>query len=77
MNSIELKPCPFCGDEASTKIEVVHGKAVDYIIFKIYCYECKIERYVNIQSGNTFESAEKAKQEVIEAWNRRINNETN
>lgn len=72
--NIELKPCPFCGGEASTKVAVIHGTVADHIIFKIYCYECKIERYVNIQSGSIFEEAEKAKQDVIEAWNRRIDN---
>lgn len=71
----KLKPCPFCGGEAVTVVRVVRSPAPfsDYVRLKVYCSKCKIEKYDDIVDVN-FEAAERAKQEVIEEWNRRSDN---
>jgi Lar family restriction alleviation protein len=68
----ELKPCPFCGGKAFTEVVVVKAMAIDYIRFMVLCPKCNIKQHRDILSSANFEKAEKAKQEVIEAWNRRV-----
>ena len=68
MEHNELKPCPFCGDEA-------HLDRHD-----IFC-DCgakiEIPQYVNSKvSIGGFPTYEEAKQQMIEAWNRRTNDNT-
>lgn len=76
MSEVKLKPCPFCGREATTSIVISCGNLIGSIRFLIRCPACKIELCSNyIQSYGTFDEAEKAKQKVIENWNRRINND--
>ncbi len=75
MNNIELKPCPFCGEKPITTVKAVCEKGTDYIRFKVHCYKCRAEQYVDILSGSSnFKEVEKAKQEVAEVWNRRVGN---
>lgn len=69
-----LKSCPFCGGEAMTAAKVVRGVASDSIRFKVYCRKCGIEKYEDVQSHCSFETVEKTKQKVIEAWNERVKN---
>ena len=62
----ELKPCPFCGGEA---ILDRHD---------IFCFDCgvkiEIPMYVSgKESVDGFPTYEEARQEMIEAWNRRVN----
>ena len=56
----KLKPCPFCGGEATWAADTSWGK----ITYSIYCSECDIET-------RQF----KTKEEVRSAWNRRVNDE--
>ena len=68
MENRKLKPCPFCGDEA-------HLDRHD-----IFC-DCgakiEIPLYVNskVRIG-VYPTYEEAKQQMIEAWNRRAENGT-
>ncbi len=58
----KLKPCPFCGDKAEVLLDsLAFTKGLTF--FKVKCRFCgaKITRLT--------------KPEVVEAWNRRTNNE--
>lgn len=63
----ELKPCPFCGDEA-------HLDRHD-----IFC-DCGVKMAIPMfvhgkESVGGFPTYEEARQEMIENWNRRADNE--
>ena len=64
----ELKPCPFCGNKASTKhghynLFGAYGSVDDdRQWFGIYCFECGVS-----QPKRKYDTKGKA----IEAWNRR------
>ncbi len=76
MPEIKLKPCPFCGRLATTRIAVVRGTAADRIRFSACCPACRIELHTDIENYDSFEEAEKAAKRAIEAWNRRAENDT-
>lgn len=64
----ELKPCPFCGEQPILDREVIS------------CNGCGAMMPIDIYvSGNKrvggFPSYEEARQEMIEDWNRRANND--
>lgn len=58
----ELRKCPFCGGEAIIGKRILDWATWDY---KIECSKCHCETDIY----NT-------KQEVIEAWNKRVYDET-
>ena len=59
----ELKPCPFCGGEATTS-EKTTDKTNAFEFGWIGCQKCRcFINYINNARG---------KQEATEAWNRRI-----
>ncbi len=60
----KLKPCPFCGGEAKMleEYDVMIGKTYYFV----ECTEC---------TGTIF-SGEINEKEAIEAWNRRVNDDT-
>lgn len=59
---IELKPCPFCGKEATTS-EKEHIKALPFGWGWIGCQSCHV--HIDWSHG------ERGKKLAIEAWNRR------
>lgn len=64
----ELKPCPFCGGEAETKMYLwgTNSQTGEPIwLYYVFCIKC------NSMSDNVFQS----KKDAINAWNRRHNNE--
>lgn len=75
MPETKLKPCPFCGREVTTSVSVICGATADRIRFAVCCPVCHIQQGINIVSLDTFSEAEKAMQNAIEAWNRRVENE--
>lgn len=67
-----LKPCPFCGGEARTKVMI--GRH-DMIVIKVGCFDCDAWKYDGIKSGDSFKELNKAMQDVISKWNRRENDD--
>lgn len=55
----ELKPCPFCGGEATVFIKDWDNRADEY---KIVCMKCGVQQ----------EEFRHEKAKAIEAWNRRV-----
>lgn len=74
----ELKPCPFCGNEVNVeKIPLWYGNGRGYsgcYEFKIKCDNCgcTVDQPKN---DSIYRSEEKARENAIKAWNRRVKNE--
>lgn len=70
----ELKPCPFCGNKVEVeKIPLWYGNGRGYsgcYEFKIKCKSCgcTVDQPKN---DSVYRSEEKARENAIEAWNRR------
>lgn len=84
MNDTELKPCPFCGGEAKFMVELSNEGEMykdHWWVFRIYCPECKLASLKTYKVGAELNQFGKFKididerNEAIEAWNRRTNNE--
>ena len=61
----ELKPCPFCGGEASTS----HGSNITggkYFFVSCEACNCRTSDFYEWYFGGAYE------REAIEAWNRRV-----
>lgn len=75
----QLKPCPFCGGEAKVVSGTTHlpfSEEINY--FKVTCTKCGATPYFSKEDNlyykdNYKEIEEKLIQEVIEMWNRRVN----
>lgn len=57
---IELKPCPFCGGKAD-----IYEPDVDIETHLVYCTKCQAETQLFAK-----------REEAIEAWNRRADEQT-
>lgn len=69
----ELKPCPFCGGEATLeKLEPRLYRPLCNGVYSIACYSCDLNFGYDLDYGGTFETEE----EAAEAWNRRAENGT-
>ena len=66
--SEELKPCPFCGEKSAILIDDnIHGRlSLNWSHWHVACQECLCQT-----NGET--TAKRA----IEAWNKRIKDESN
>lgn len=62
-----LKPCPFCGRDATTQTRVVRGITADCIKFSVCCPACHIEQHIDIESNDSFEAVQKAMDKAIKA----------
>ena len=73
-----LKPCPFCGQSPTTKVEVTQmGGNKDQINFLIYCPDCKYvvkNIYLDITPSNIcdFSKVEETMLKIINMWNTRV-----
>lgn len=65
MADIKLKPCPFCGNEASLIHDFFLGISMYNSIIK--CNYCG----ASIESGSA-ETSEKSDSKVIHLWNKRV-----
>ena len=70
--SEELKPCPFCGGEPKTTVE---SKANTIITVSICCKKCHAEIHDSVIDLCDLDTMQRAINNVIGAWNRRIENE--
>lgn len=64
MNASDLKPCPFCGGEATLRYSLIGMDAY------VKCYNCEVS--TTMYKGIDRESSE---QSAVAAWNRRANDE--
>lgn len=60
---IELKPCPFCGGKA--RLFVSNG-------VRVFCTKCDLTTRISVDCERIETSAV---EDVIKAWNRRVNDE--
>ena len=67
MNEIELKPCPFCGGEATFKRDRISG------IYCVKCTNCKCMTTFQFDFG---EGEEVSKRKAADVWNRRVVDES-
>lgn len=82
MSEPELKPCPFCGGEAKF-VQTAHGSITAESVHRNYaiqCVKCKARPYDSFTirvwlAENGVVMSESNKNEAIEAWNRRANDE--
>lgn len=70
--SINLKSCPFCGGEPKTMVE---SKANTIITVSICCKKCHAEIHDSVIDLCDLDTMQRAINNVIGVWNRRINNE--
>lgn len=66
-----LEQCPFCGNEADFFVRE-HWYSENYKSLIIECRECFANMELMIDMDSSIEDFEKAKQELFEVWNRRI-----
>ena len=73
----DLKPCPFCGENPKTGVELYrsHGSEVTLVAI-VYCPKCGVNRRKIFKATDVitvpFSVYEAAFGEVKQAWNRRI-----
>lgn len=70
----ELKKCPFCGELPRTEVRVTKmGTTEDQIDFSIYCSKCGVSKRTRLRIVGyaDFIDVNKAKSDVIAAWNQR------
>ena len=79
MPEIKLKPCPFCGNEAITRIKPIRGafSELDDIEVSVSCSECYVEKCRVLSECNdsgvfSFSDVGKTMENVIADWNRRV-----
>lgn len=70
----ELKPCPFCGSEAKSKVEIVNIIGTE-IFFSVECKKCDTRKGAYTKPLCSFEDILSAMNLAIEHWNRRYRNE--
>lgn len=79
-----LKPCPFCGGEAEFRlIRTDNGNSTLEFQFRISCKVCRMGNYsvvnrvrINFNSDGKLYFDTDERERAIEAWNRRVNDET-
>lgn len=67
----KINPCPFCGRKALTSVYINQSLFFNKVRFKVFCSECEVNLCLDLHCPFDFEDADRAKQKVIEAWNRR------
>lgn len=72
MDKPKLKPCPFCGGEPKT---MVKSNANTIITVSIRCKKCHAEIHDSVIDLCDLDTMQRAINNVIGAWNRRIENE--
>lgn len=74
----ELERCPFCGTLPRTEVRVTKmGGTEDQIDFSIHCTNCGVIKTVRLKivAYASFIDVNRAQEEVIKAWNQRIEEE--
>ena len=67
----KLKPCPFCGGEGKIRFDIGDYRTGEYRGYYVQCGNLDVNCLASWISGGCFST----KEEAIEAWNRRANDE--
>lgn len=69
-----LKPCPFCGETPTTRINLSRCGAGELELkYSVVCPKCKTVKDVTVESeGRTFEDYIISMNTAINLWNKRI-----
>lgn len=74
----ELKRCPFCGELPRTEVRVTKMCGTESRVdFSIHCTNCGVSKTVRLKIVGyaNFIDVDKAKSDVIAAWNQRAEEE--
>lgn len=67
--NIDLKPCPFCGDNKPyTQVRA----NTDRVVLKIGCGNCGVFLTEQVLSGIAFTQFDEVRSNLIAKWNRRM-----
>ncbi len=66
----KLKPCPFCGGEV--RVFFTNYINLNKKTYHLNCNRCNT--YFGLTENSRYVSAETTEKELIEAWNRRVEN---
>lgn len=68
MNNNEIKPCPFCGNEATVISTISFGKECK----SVSCLKChaKVNNFAYYDENNNY-NEEKSENRAVEMWNKR------
>ena len=75
----ELLRCPFCGASPRTEVRVTQkGGNEDHVDFSVHCPQCGTNKTARLKivAYCLFLDVEKAMNDAIEAWNRRVDGQT-
>lgn len=79
--TLNLKPCPFCGATPVTRVDVGGYNGEDYILLTVSCPVCCIEKTKKVCSedlgfttGNPLLSLQIKLLNAVEEWNSRAGN---
>lgn len=70
MEEIELKPCPFCGGEAFSRVKHISNNR---LMFVVKCSKCFISKELDFDLCDTsFGGVCTVIKKVVDYWNRRV-----
>lgn len=74
MEEVQLKPCPFCGGEAYTRIKPISAASGNYLSLAIKCSKCFVSKETRFELCDTsFGKIISAMSKMVDDWwNKRV-----